>query len=262
VRWIAKRWVFGGGIALLLANSARAEAQVNTESLRKRIKERGFSLFVQGTFDGHTGNTRGLSADGLAGAGYAGGRHLAFAFGSTDYSRLNGVLGIEKSLAHARYNYELAPWLWWEAFVQGQSDVFQRIGLRSLAGTGPRFAPYEDKHLALFIGVAYMFERDVIDPATGEAGGQAQVILAHRTSTYFAAHATLNDGIDAVTTTYVQPRIDDPSDVRLLSESGFVFKVNRVFSTSITFAAHYDSNPPSGVLPTDAELKNALTLTL
>jgi hypothetical protein len=34
-----------------------------------------------------------------------------------------------------------------------------------------------------------------------------------------------------------------------------------VFSTSIVFVAHYDSRPPTGVLPTDTELKNALVLT-
>jgi hypothetical protein len=30
----------------------------------------------------------------------------------------------------------------------------------------------------------------------------------------------------------------------------------------ISFAAHYDSNPAPGVLPTDTELRNAITLTL
>ena len=33
-------------------------------------------------------------------------------------------------------------------------------------------------------------------------------------------------------------------------------------STSITLTAHYNSNPPPGVLPTDTELKNVLTLAL
>ena len=80
--------------------------------------------------------------------------------------------------------------------------------------------------------------------------------------TYLSAHATLSDGIDTVTTTYAQPNLRDPSDIRILSESGFVFKISTWLSTSISFVAHYDSNPVPGVLPTDTELKNAITLTL
>jgi hypothetical protein len=144
-----------------------ARAQVNTESMRKRIKLHGASLILEGTFDGHTGNTQGLTADGLVGGGLATGPHLAFAFASADYSKLNGTLGVDKSFAHVRYNYEILPGSWWEAFVQAQSDV------------------------------------------------------------------------------------------RVQSENGLVFKVPKIFSTSITFTAHYDSNPPAGVLPTDTELKNS-----
>lgn len=253
------RGALGAGAALVLAWPVDALAQVNTESMRKRIHEKGFSLVVEGTFDGHTGNTQGLTADGLFGIGYARGRHRGFAFASADYSRLNGTVGIDKSFAHLRYDYAIAGWSWLEAFAQAQSDLFQRIKIRNLFGAGPRFALYEDRRVGLFVGVAYMFEADVIDAAPGEVGDHR--LTAHRTSSYLSAWATLGDGVEAVTTTYVQPRIDDPGDVRVLSESGFVFKMSKTFSTRLTFTAHYDSNPPSGVLPTDTELKDALTLT-
>ena len=243
----------------LLFSSEPARAQVNSEPLRSRIKEKGFSFILQGTFDGRTGNTTGLTADGLIGAGVATNRHLAFVFASIDYSRLNGTLGVDKSFAHARYDYELESHLWWEVFVQAQSDVFEKIKLRDLFGTGPRFALYHDKQLGLYLGMAYMFERDVFDVEVGS--DEARVQFANRASIYLTAHAVLREGIDAVTTTYVQPRIEDPSDIRIQSESGFLFKVSSWLSTSISFVTHYDSNPPAGVLPTDTELKNAITVT-
>ena len=246
-------------VALLTLPSA-ADAQVNTEPFRKRIKETGVSFFLQGTFDGHTGNTHGLTADGLVGAGLARGRHLAFAFASADYSKFNGTLGVDKSFAHARYDYTLAKWVSLEAFVQAQSDAFQRVKTRGLIGIGPRFTLYDDPHFALFLGVAYMAERDVYDLSPGSADARLQT--AQRASTYLTAHATLSDGIDTVTTTYAQPRLDAPSDIRILSESGFVFKISTWLSTSISFVARYDSNPAPGVVPTDTELKNAITLTL
>lgn len=246
-------------IALALV-AVDATAQVNTEILRKRIKAKGISFVLEGTFDGHTGNTYGLTADGLIGGGITSGRHLAFAFASADYSRLNGTLGVDKSFAHVRYNYEIVPWSWWEVFAQAQSDYFQLLTFRNLLGTGPRFAPYQDKYFGLFLGAAYMLETDVYDVAPGSP--QSRTPVYSRISTYLSAHATLRDGIEAVTTTYIQPRTEDPGDIRIESESGFVFKVTKVFSTGITFTAHYDSNPPPTVLRTDTELKNVLTLAL
>lgn len=110
-----------------------------------------------------------------------------------------------------------------------------------------------------FLGFAYMFERDVINVEPGAPDQREQ--LANRASMYLTAHATLKDGVDAVTTTYVQPRIDDPSDLRAQSETGFVFKVSTWLSTSISFIARYDSNPATRVLRTDTELNNAITVT-
>jgi hypothetical protein len=235
-------------------------AQVNTEPFRKRIKQAGYSFFLQGTLDGHTGNSSGLTADGLVGAGVARDRHLAFAFASADYSKINQTLGVDKSFVHARYDFTITKRVSWEAFVQEQSDVFQLIKTRDLIGTGPRFAIYDDPHFGLFLGIAYMAERDVYDLTIGSTDDRLQG--AQRASTYLSAHATLSDGIDTVTTTYAQPNLRDPSDIRILSESGFVFKISTWLSTSISFVAHYDSNPVPGVLPTDTELKNAITLTL
>ncbi len=248
-------------LALVLAAAleSAASAQVNTETLRTRIHEQGTTLLLQGTLDGHTGNTSGLAADGLLGGGFGSGRHLAFAFASTDYSKLNGSLGVDKSFAHARYDYEIARWLWWEVFAQAQSDHFQRIEIRQLLGAGPRLALYRDEQLGVFLGIAYMFEHDVTATAPGQTGEWQPV--AERVSTYLSAHAKLQDGVEAVVTTYVQPRIDAPSDVRVLADCGFVFKVGTRLSTSVTFDGHYDSRPPTGVLPADTELKNAIALT-
>jgi hypothetical protein len=243
-----------------LAWPAPARAQVNTEVFRKRIKAKGYSFFLQGTFDGHTGNTQGATADGLVGAGFTGARNLAFVVASVDYSKLNEVVGVDKSFAHVRYDYELTRVVSWEAFAQAQSDLFQLIKIRDLVGTGPRFTLYDDGRLGLFLGVGAMWERDIYEVSLG--GPDASEQMTARSNVYLSAHATLTDGIDVVTTTYVQPRITNPNDIRVLSESGFIFKISTWLSTAISFVAHYDSNPAPSVLPTDTELKNAITLTL
>ena len=246
-------------LALVALAPARADAQVNTEVLRKRIKAAGFTFVLEGAFDGRTGNTRGLTADGLIGGGAAFGPHTVFAFGSADYARLNGTLGVDKSFAHLRYDYRLSRVVWWETFVQAQSDALQALQIRNLAGTGPRFGIYQDRWLGLFVGASLMLEHDAYDEAVQSS---LAVPVYGRLTGYFAATATLSDGIQVVTTTYAQPRLGLVRDVRIESESGFVFKVSKSLSTSVTLTGHYDSNPPPGVLPTDTEVKNTLSLTL
>jgi hypothetical protein len=51
------------------------------------------------------------------------------------------------------------------------------------------------------------------------------------------------------------------SDVRFLSEDGFIFSVSKHVAAAITFTMHYDSNAVAGVKSTDTELKNTLSLT-
>jgi hypothetical protein len=255
-RWSLHALLAGTGAMLV---SSSAQGQVNTEVLRKRIKEKGVTFILEGTFDGRTGNAYGVTADGLIGGGFAVSRHEIFAFATADYARLNGTLGVDKSFAHVRYDYRLLPNVWWEVFGQAQSDVFQALQIRNLLGTGPRFGIYEDKWFGLYLGLSCMLEHDAYDEAVPP---DLAVPLYSRFNSYLAATATLSDGIQAVTTTYLQPRIGLASDIRLESESGFVFKVSKVLSTSITLTAHYNSNPPPGVLPTDTELKNTLMLAL
>ncbi len=234
-------------------------AQVNTEPLRDKVHESGLSGLLQGTLDGHTGNTNGVTADGLIGGGFAAGHHLMFAFGSVDYSRLNETLGVDKSFAHIRYNYELSPSLWWEVFAQAQSDHFQRIEIRDLLGTGARFGLLHDGGFNLYLGVAYLIENDVTTPEAGEVGEWQP--LTHRISVYLAEHTKLKDNIVTVATIYVQPDIVDASNLRVSVDAGFIFAVSKWLSTNVTFSGHYDSEPPPGVLPTDIELKNAIALT-
>src|SRR5580658_8747587 len=122
-------------LALLSSAAARdASAQVNTENLRKRIKVLGYSIIVEGSVTGDTGNTEGIAVGAGLGGGYASGRHLVFAYTRADYTRYNGATSVDKTFAHVRYDYEIEPWLWGEAFAQAQSDAFQRLDLRNLVG--------------------------------------------------------------------------------------------------------------------------------
>jgi hypothetical protein len=280
--------------ALLVVLPLRsAHAQVNTENLRKRIKTVGYSVIVEGTLTGDVGNTQGISVGGGLGGGWARDPHLLFAYARFDYTKYAGVTSVDKSFAHARYNYEFAPWIWGEVFAQAESDEFQRLTLRNLFGVGPRArlahvvadeGPSEEAKLPaaanpspeaqraathaptetfdVYVGTAYMLERDAIVPVVGATGPENRSIQVwQRWSNYLTLQWQIDPRAILATTMYVQPAFTDFTDVRLLSETLMTFKITKVFATGVSGVVRYDSNPPTGVLTTDAEVKNTLTVT-
>jgi hypothetical protein len=266
-----RRISFAASLALTCAAAATtfgraAQAQVNTENLRKRIKVVGYSFILEGSLTGDTGNSEGISVGGGLGGGWAHEPHLLFAYARFDYTKYNGATSVDKTFAHLRYNYEFAHWLWGEAFAQAQSDAFQKLDLRNLFGIGPRFRVLHDvipKDFDVFLGTAYMFERDAITATVGATGPQNQAIQTwHRWSNYLTIQWEIDERAILATTAYIQPALNDFGDVRVLSETLLTFKVSKSFSAGISGSVHYDSEPPTGVLPTDTEVKNTLTLTL
>ena len=240
---------------------------MDTELLRKRIKTTGTSVIVEGSLTGDLGNTYGIAVSGGLGGGWAREPHLAFAYGRVDFTRLDGVTSVDKSFAHGRYDLELARWVSWEAFVQGQSDTFQRMEFRYLLGTGPRLTLLHadggrgetfDAHL----GTAYMFERDEINPEPGSSGDENRSVQVwNRWSSYVTLAWQMDPRAAVATTLYVQPAIGAWGNVRMLSDTAFAFKISKAFSTGVTASIRYDSEPPTGVVPTDLEIKNTLALT-
>jgi Protein of unknown function, DUF481 len=242
-----------------LTSSGVAHAQVNAEPLRKKLESKSWSVTLQASLDARTGNTEGLDASGSGGVGFASGRNLGFVFGSAEFARFNDVTSVDKSFVHARYNYEILTWLWGEAFVQLQSDQFQRILLRDLAGVGPRVALYQSKELDLYVGTGWMVEHDAIDVLPGS--NDLADYYAQRWNNYVSVSYELDTRISVGSTAYVQPRWNDFGDFRVLEETAVTFKVTKVLSASILGDYHYDSRPPTGVLSTDVEIKNVLSVT-
>jgi len=123
-------------------------------------------------------------------------------------------------------------------------------GIGSIAAAGST--------IDLFFGAAYMLERDVIDVEPGAREPRNEVYS--RWNAYVTAHWKLDTRVSFATTMYVQPRVDDVSNTRLLSETLFYFKVTKVLSAALSATVRYDSEPPTAVKTTDIELKNSLSL--
>lgn len=246
-----------GLVAALLAAAGSAHAQVNTEPLRQQVAQNGVGARLKASATTYAGNTRGVIFSSSALLGGRRGRNVAYLVLTGDYARLNTVLSVARWFAHARHNYELYPWLWWEEYAQIESDRFRRVTRRELAGTGPRFGIVQSEELELFYGASYMYEHTELDTADRSARGEG---AAHRFSNYVSLTLRAHERISLNSTTYIQPRFDEPSDFALLSVTGADFSVTKLLHTGIDATVRYDAVTPSDVKHADFELKSSLEL--
>lgn len=244
-------------LTLVLA-APSAFAQVNVEKLRKDLKAQPYFVSLDGSFTGLLGNTQGVIVGAAMFAGGRKGDHLIFGKTQGDYASFNGKTSVFKAFAHLRYNYEIRPWIYVEAFSQVQQDRFQRLAFRNVDGIGPRFAAVQTPGFDLYLGTAYMFEYEVLSQAVG--GPMPTGMVAHRWSNYVSFLVNIDERSHFTTVVYAQPRFDDFTDVRVLSETSFGVKIKLPLTLKLGVVVRYDSKPPAGVKPADLEAKNSLSV--
>ncbi len=245
--------------ACLAFAPALARAQTNVEPLRTKLATKPLAAILEGNVSGSVGNVEGVVAGAAAQVGTAAGPHFGFVYGKADFARFGGKTTLSRSFAHARYNYQLTSRLWWEAFGQVQNDLFQRLRVRNLWGSGARYALYEGEAFHTFVGLAYMLEYELIDPPNDSYDPIDST--AQRLSSYVSLSYAYKKIMNAGLTGYVQPRVDRPSDARVLVEGATSFTITPTLASKVSLTMRYDSEPPTGVRPYDLEIKNALTLT-
>ncbi len=258
MRLIAK--IVGAALAACLCvGTAPAHAQINAEALRSTLRQHPRFLWLEGLLVGRTGNTQTMTFGGSAFAGLTAYPHLFFTKVAADYGEARGQRTVARSVAHARYNYRIGPILALEALAQIQHDRFRRIEVRDLYGAGLRFHLYEVDELEIFAGTTYLLEHEVIGPIPGSSRTKE---LWNRSSNYVGLNARIAPSIDASTVTYFQPRFDEPTDFRILSDGYVSFAINKVLSARVSVSIWFDSDPPVGVRTYDVEIKNSLALKL
>lgn len=242
-------------LALLVARPT--QAQVNVEPLRKQVTEAGFGARARASLATYAGNTQGVILGSSALVGLGSGRHLAYTTLSGDYARLDSEVSVAKWFAHARHNYQLASWLWWEVYGQIESDRFRRVAIRELLGSGPRLGLLQREEVQVFYGASYLLEH--IDLSSQDPSGRGEGTF-HRFSNYVSVLFWPHDRILLSSVTYAQPRFDRPSDITLLSVNGAELTITPRLASRIDSVIRYESVVPSDVTRADFELKSSLEL--
>jgi len=249
------------GAALTLPSTAAAQI-VNVQDALASDPEPGWSGKLTAHLDWRTGNTDLVQVGGSASVLHRCGRRLILAIARGEYGRGNGTKLTEKTFEHLRGRYQLrGRWLW-EAFGQHEYDAFRRLSLRALVGTGPAVRLVREGRTRLLAGASYMFEFERLDERTGVSDPGEQT-TAHRLSTYLTgAFALDEDKVTASETLYVQPRFDDPTDLRILSETALTTKLSERLTLTNRLVIAHDASPPDGIDKLDSSLKVELGLTL
>lgn len=249
-----------GALALAVtASPLPADAQVNAEALRSQLKRTPRFVWLDGSLVTRAGNVSGSVAGASIFTGITHERHVVFSRAQGDYTEFDGEAQVARYTVHARYGYTVLPWLMPEALWQVQHDRFRRLLFREVQGLGPRFVLVQERELELFWAVTYLLESEVL---AAEGSDPRRFDVWHRASTYAGANVEVTPGATLSTVTYLQPRIDDASDYRILHETWLTVDVTKVLALRLGVSFRYDHDPPSGVKPGDLEVKNSLVFKL
>lgn len=182
-------------------------------------------------------------------------RHLFLSFTRYNLGKVEGKDFINNGFQHFRYNYKMNSLFVWEAFTQVQYNELIKLRLRWLLGTGPRIQLLNQNKSRVFFGLMYMFE---YDEEYFETLDVTDFHRDHRISSYFSYYLEPTEQFSIAGTTYIQPVINELSDIRISTQTNFLFKISERLQFSTAFSLTYDSDVPEGVLNTIYRLTNGL----
>lgn len=242
--WGASGWALALALLVLGGSAPGAQAQVNTERMRN-LEGDGIGGAFGGSVAVQSGNTEliELGADARIDVLHA--PHYAFLVSEVRYGESDGRRFRDAAFAHLRYNYRLGGALVVEAFTQLERDNFALLNLRTLLGAGLRIRLLDTEPARLFAGTTPMFERERLD--ADQVGAHPARTSALRISQYLNARLRLSDRTFLLSTTYVQPWVATPADVRLLNETRLGVGITESLTLRITINTRYDSRPPGAV---------------
>lgn len=259
---VAARWIVTLIVAVFTFAPGRATAQiVNVQgAIAKPPAEDGVAGQLELKLDLRRGNNELLDLGASGTVLVRHGRLLALVIARGEYGRGVDTTFKRKTFEHARVRASLDERWKWEAFAQHELDTFRRLTVRALTGTGPAFQVLDDDKISLLAGAAYFVEYERFDDRDGAAdAGQRGV--SHRASFYLTGTEQIGESVAISQTVYVQPRLDDPADLRLLGELAVTTKLSKHIALTDGLTISYDRTPPDGIKRHDVQLRVALLIT-
>lgn len=243
--------------AIFISNSI---AQVNIEKYNNLNSTNGLNGNLSFYISSKTGNTdiQEFEIDGRI--NIKGNNYYSFLIGQGEYGWNKGKEYSNNALLHFRYIRELNEVFNPEFFAQMNYNKSRLLLFRSLAGVGLRTTLLSDSISNFTFGTAYMYEYENLD--NSKSNLQINKTYFHRWSNYISYTSSLTNTSRISIVVYAQPRFNDFSDIRMLSENHLGVGLTDKLSLSINFSLMYYSKPPIDVKKLDTNTKVGLSIKL
>jgi hypothetical protein len=235
---------------------APAAAQVNIERLRLEGDRQGLSGSASVALTFQAGNAEKRRGDGTVRLDFVRPESHAFLFLSGDFDWTAGARVSNKGLAHVRHIHRTGARVSPEVFGQVNYDKARSLDLRTLVGAGARVVLTERDQGRASLGLAYMLEREELGLPPESVHPQES--SHHRLSSFLALSLEPRPGLAVASTSYVQPRLDAFSDVRVLSQSQLAVQLLGPLSLDVTLNLAYDADPPDETESLDVSLRTGV----
>lgn len=245
---------------LALCFPTMGAAQIVNVLQQGRVAEDGWAGRLSLSATWKAGNTEVIDTSVGLGASYRAASHLVFVVARGRRGLQGDKTFIAQTFEHLRYRYTLTDLISVESFVQHEFDEFRRINLRLLGGLGGRLSLHFGDNFSAALGLAYMLERELYRDVGRVGGPDGQT--NQRGSSYLNLRWTPSKNMIFNNTVFVQPRLDNFRDVRLMNEASVTVKGLSWFGLRLAFRLDYDSRPPAEVETLDTSLETTLVFTL
>jgi hypothetical protein len=244
-------------IALLGLAASPLTAQVNIEALRPDDPPVGRSGSLSGDLTVRTGNIDFVQ---LA----FGARHqhvteslTTLVIGDGGVGLLGGSSFASSGLFHFRQTWRPLVGISPEWYAQTNYDRAQLLRLRLVAGAGGRTSLSRGTWGQLGVGTGLRLEHERLKvPMDAVHPSRTSTV---RASSFVTLKIVTGESFVVTSTSYIQPRVSRPGDVRVLENMRIGASVTDRVSLTVAFDLRFDSEPPDGIARLDSTLRTGVT---
>ena len=218
-------------LSLFLLNDLVFAQIVNMESARKESLS-GFQFQANFGLNGSSGTVDRTNYSVETRLDYNSNKWQRFGVFSYKREEKDDSITSNNTFFHLRAVRKVNNLVSWEIFSQLSEKPLQKIKRRELFGAGVRLSPY--KTLRVGLGLFDENEERIL----------SETRKTTRLNTYITNDFKISDTATFESTLYIQPDIDDFSEVRSFFVAGLRLKITEKFSSIISYENTYDSSPP------------------
>jgi len=237
---------------------ARGQTILNTERFQDR-EVGGPHLSADLALSLKQGNAEifDLSTAGMAGTLV--GRHWPRVIFGGRYLSDEGSSILNDQVLQLRYSYLLSQESRTFHFVQAQKNETLLLQSRWLLGTGVRRTVVETDRASASVGTGLMAEWERLNQARLESTDDARE-RAIRITNLAVLSWTTRSGARVLNVLYVQPRVDNFGDVRILNDLGLSMPLTDALGATISVEWRSDTKPPAALSKYDLSLTAGLSV--